>query len=374
MRQTFIAFDFETTGFHPMTSEIIEIGAVRFDAKGNVLGTFEQLIKPAFGIKQEAKAVNGISEAMVANCPSLDMVVPQFMMFLGAPEENILIAHNAANFDIKFLAMACARTGMPLPDHRIVDSIDLCIRCIPKPHNLPAVCRRLGIASGGHRALGDAMAVMRVVLRLGSKNREIWEHLPVYYAEDFGVQAIEPPIEFEDWEVCYDPNQEVEIVYAGGSHPGEPRRVIPKFFYEYNDREFMTAFCLRDAVYKTFEIDKIISVTLPEDSHASYAGLSEGMEFLKSLQPAGRAVTPSAPVENKPPSAGTLDKIFLVIAAAVVLLVFGGMLSVLGWLTSEFGMEGAALIIMAVLVWVFLAISGANVVGGLIDSMFGTRR
>lgn len=32
MKQTFIAFDFETTGFSPLVAEIIEIGAVKFDA------------------------------------------------------------------------------------------------------------------------------------------------------------------------------------------------------------------------------------------------------------------------------------------------------------------------------------------------------
>ena len=99
---TFIAFDFETTGLHPMSAEIIEIGAVKFDAKGKVLGTFEQLIKPAGGIQPEAEAVNGISAAMVANCPSLDEVLPRFLQFIGPPQQNVLVAHNAAKFDIGF--------------------------------------------------------------------------------------------------------------------------------------------------------------------------------------------------------------------------------------------------------------------------------
>jgi DNA polymerase III subunit epsilon len=374
MTQTFIAFDFETTGINPLVAEIIEIGAVRFDAKGNVLRTFEQLIKPAFGIKLEAQAVNGISEAMVANFPSLDVVMPQFMMFLGPPEQDILIAHNAAKFAIGFLAMACARTGMPLPEHRIVDSIDLCAACIPKPHNLPSICRRLGITTtGGHRALADAMAVMQVVLRLGRKNREIWQWLPIHFAEDFGVRAIEPPIEFEEWEVCYDANQEVEIVYAGGSHADDPRLVIPKFFYECDGREFMTAFCLREGVHKTFEIDKIISVTLPGDSSANYAGLSEAMEFLKTLQPAGRPVTPDTPLENKPEPAGAMDNIWTVFVGVLLLVTILATLAFIGWLVDELGEAGAMFALGGLLVFGLFVVCIFNTVNGLFDSMFGPR-
>ena len=391
MRQTFIAFDFETTGFHPMTSEIIEIGAVRFDAKGNVLGTFEQLIKPAFGIKQEAQAVNGISEAMVANCPSLDMVMPQFMMFLGAPEQNILIAHNAANFDIKFLAMACARTGLPLPDHRIVDSIDLCIRCMPKPHNLKSVCQRLGINTrGAHRALADAMAVMRLTLLLGSKHPGSWKTLPVYYAEEFGIEPIDVPIEFEEWEACCDPCQKVEIVYAGGSRPGEPRVVIPKGFFEYKGREFMTAYCLLDDIHKTFEVGNIISVELPDEDPETMARkvkmglaamtpealeeLAQAQKMLESMKLGGAPSNPKVLAVNKAPPQDKVGTLLAVCLGVVAIVLFGGALALFGWLVDEVGESGAFLLIVVALVVGVVVISVVNTMNGFIDSILGPRR
>ena len=375
MWQTFIAFDFETTGFSAMGAEIIEIGAVRFDAKGNVLGTFEQLIKPAFGIKPEAQAVNGISEAMVANCPSLDMVMPQFMMFLGAPEQNILIAHNAAKFDIKFLAMACARTGMPLPDHRIVDSIDLCIRCIPKPHNLPSVCRRLGITSGGHRALGDAMAVMHVVLRLGSKHPDIWQSLPVYYAEEFGIEPIDVPIELEEWEACCDPLQEIEFIYHVGSSPGEVRRVIPRGFFEYKDTEYMTGLCLRDHRLKTFDVLLMTDIRIPEDGlsdvmrAASEAFAQDaGLEGHIPEKPSGQPVT-NVKVRI-PMSTEEYSAIWTTIAVFVLVVALDGF-KLLGLLTKEFGMTGFVVFFCGVgALWVFMFII-INPLNGIMDSFLG---
>ncbi len=390
MKTTFIAFDFETTGFSPKAAEIVEIGAVKFDAQGKVLGTFEQLVKPSLGINPDAQAVNGISEAMVAHCPSIAEVMPQFMLFIGAPEQNILIAHNASKFDIGFLAMGCARSGLPMPDHRIVDSIDLCRQCMPKPYNLRSVCQRLGIATGAHRALGDAMAVMRVVLRLGSRHPGAWQNLPFYYAEDFGVEIIDPPAEFEEWEACCDPTQEVEIVYAGGSRPEELRIVIPKGFFEYKGREFMTAFCLLDGIDKTFDVSKILSVELPEEAsglrkHKVKKGLSEltpeTMEQLsrfkaafESMNLGGAPSNPTVPAENKPPPKDSLDTAFNLVLGVVMLAIVIGFFALMGYAAEKIGDDGVFILLAVAGVVGFVIISVVNTMNGFIDSIFGPRR
>ncbi|HQH52469.1 MAG TPA: exonuclease domain-containing protein [Candidatus Hydrogenedentes bacterium] len=374
MKTTFIAFDFETTGLHPMAAEIIEIGAVKFDVKGKVLGTFEQLIKPAGGIQPEAEAVNGISAAMVANCPSLDEVLPRFIRFIGSPQQNVLIAHNAAKFDIGFLAVACARRGLPLPEHRIVDSIDLCQACMPPPYNLASVCRRLGIAMGAHRALSDAVAVMRLTLRLGSKYPRAWENLPTHYAEEFGIAAIEPPPGFVEWEALGDPNQEVEIVYAGGSRPGQKRRVIPKSFFEYKGREYMTAFCLQDGRTKTFAVDDIVSAEMVEDEEEDSEDFVEVSGFAQDMysrQPEDVSESLQAPTKKRT----SLADIFLVIIGVcfagviivVLLMAFGFLMEV----QEVSGDLGVFLVIGIFLAALVLGNAAYHLINAVIEDIFG---
>ena len=379
MKTAFIAFDFETTGLHPMSAEIVEIGAVRFDAKGKVLGTFEQLIKPVGGIQPEAEAVNGISAAMVANCPSLHQVLPRFIQFIGPPQQNVLIAHNAAKFDIGFLAVACARRGLPLPEHRIVDSIDLCQACIPPPYNLASVCQRLGIAMGAHRALSDAMAVMRITLRLGSKYPRAWENLPTYYAEAFGITAIEPPAEFVEWEALGDPNQEVEIFYAGGSRPGQKRRVIPKSFFEYKGREYMTAFCLQDGRTKTFAVDDVVSAELVgdeenEDEDEGYeyrAGFSSAVEMQNPFGPADAPASPPPPPKQQIRVTDIFGWILLVGSVCLVIAIVVGAIGVFSWVEEELGDMGFLLLLGLVAIVVFVGHGAYHLINAVIEDIFG---
>jgi len=376
---TFIAFDFETTGLHPMSAEIVEIGAVKFDAKGKVLDTFEQLIKPVGGIQPEAEAVNGISAAMVANCPSLDTVLPRFIQFIGPPQQNVLIAHNAAKFDIGFLAAACARRGLPLPEHRIVDSIDLCQACIPPPYNLASVCQRLGIAMGAHRALSDAMAVMRITLRLGSKYPRAWENLPTYYAEALGITAIEPPAELVEWEALGDHNQEVEIFYAGGSRPGQKRRVIPKSFFEYKGREYMTAFCPEDGRTKTFVVDDIVSAEMvedqgnvDEDEDFEYrTGFSPAVEMQNPFGPADASASPPPPPKQQTTVTDVFGVILLVGSVCLVIAIVVGAIGVFSWVEEELGDMGFLLLLGLVAIVVFVGHGAYHLINAVIEDIFG---
>ena len=62
----FVVVDIETTGLKPEVEEIIEIGAVYFK-NGEIVSTFDRLIKPTKKIPASAKKVNNITDSMVAN-------------------------------------------------------------------------------------------------------------------------------------------------------------------------------------------------------------------------------------------------------------------------------------------------------------------
>lgn len=105
----FVAFDLETTGLSAETARIVEIGAVRFRADGEVLGQFAQLINPECRIPAGVTAIHGITDAMVADQPVIADVLPALIEFFGDPRV-LLLAHNA-HFDMRFLAAARVDRG-----------------------------------------------------------------------------------------------------------------------------------------------------------------------------------------------------------------------------------------------------------------------
>jgi len=104
---TFVAFDTETTGLHPMVHRLVEIGAIRFRLDGRETTTFQSLINPQIPIPLDVQQVHGITNRMVRGQPTVDQILPRFIEFLGE-SDTILLAHNVP-FDLSFLAMALIR-------------------------------------------------------------------------------------------------------------------------------------------------------------------------------------------------------------------------------------------------------------------------
>lgn len=94
----FVVFDTETTGLAPSKDRIIELAAIRFK-NGEPVEWFETLINPERDIPEEASKVNGITNVMVENAPTISQVLPSFEDFVG---KSNLVAHNM-EFDLKFL-------------------------------------------------------------------------------------------------------------------------------------------------------------------------------------------------------------------------------------------------------------------------------
>ena len=95
-RADMIVYDLETVDNNPKTAEIIEICANRLSAIGSDLESYEQLVKPTGRIPQSSTNIHGINNETVANEPSIETVLPQFLSFI---QDRILIGHNIAEFD-----------------------------------------------------------------------------------------------------------------------------------------------------------------------------------------------------------------------------------------------------------------------------------
>ena len=104
--ESYVVFDFETTGMNPIVNRIIEIGAVKV-IDNNIVDSFSQLINPMQYITTRISNVVNITNDMVEDCPIIEDVLPNFLEFI---EDFPLVAHNA-RFDMGFLINNAHRLG-----------------------------------------------------------------------------------------------------------------------------------------------------------------------------------------------------------------------------------------------------------------------
>lgn len=178
----YVVFDFETTGLSPWAGdEIIEIGAMKIF--GNSLdeeNIFHTLVNPKRMIPAEATNVNGITNEMVAAAPTLDVVLPKFLDFIGTAW---LVAQNA-KFDMSFLMKYLMQWNIRR-ELEVYDTVHFSRRVFPTEnrHNLDKICERLQLKvneGDRHRSMGDvrltaqAFLVMRERLGTNCPPREKW--------------------------------------------------------------------------------------------------------------------------------------------------------------------------------------------------------
>ncbi len=163
---TYVVFDTETTGLNPAKGdEIIQLGAVRI-VNGRILQeeVIDQLIDPRRGIPDEAVAVHGITQEMVAGHPTVEEVLPHFHRFV---EGAVLVAHNAA-FDMRCLQLKEQQSGVCF-DNPVLDTLILSSLIHPhqEGHSLEGIARRLNLTVvRRHTALGDALVTAEILLKL----------------------------------------------------------------------------------------------------------------------------------------------------------------------------------------------------------------
>lgn len=117
---SFVVFDLETTGLSPNKSEIIEIGAIRFKFNEPV-EIFHTYIKPKRKISEKITSINGITNDMVENAPSIEDVLPKFIDFI---QDDVLIAHNS-DFDMKFILQQLYDKGYKKIKNKVIDTLKL---------------------------------------------------------------------------------------------------------------------------------------------------------------------------------------------------------------------------------------------------------
>lgn len=148
----YVVFDLETTGLSPANNEIIEISALKY--KNNTLiDSFNELVKPVTPIPSKITKLTGITNEDVANCDTINKVLPDFIAFI---ENYTLIAHNGS-FDLGFIEKYINELNIDYKDNSNIDTLYLARKYLPEldNHKLETLKEYFKLDNASHRATAD---------------------------------------------------------------------------------------------------------------------------------------------------------------------------------------------------------------------------
>ena len=164
-----IVLDTETTGLDPNNGHrVVEIGCVELNYHVPTGRELHLYVNPERDMPEDAFAIHGISDDMLAGKPVFSDIADEFLDFIG--DDAALVIHNAP-FDAKFLNWELRQVHRPtIPDARLIDTLQIARKRYPGGSNsLDALCRRFDIdlsVREKHGAIIDCQLLAAVYLEL----------------------------------------------------------------------------------------------------------------------------------------------------------------------------------------------------------------
>lgn len=158
----FAVLDFETTGFSPNKNRVIEIGVVRTDSNGQIVGEFQTLIQPHQDVGRTD--IHGISATDLIDAPTFGEITHNLANILNGA---ILVAHNA-RFDFAFLEHELDRSQTAFVEVDGLCTLELVYQVLPSGgRKLHQCCEHFGIPIGQlHTAMDDARMTSKLLSKL----------------------------------------------------------------------------------------------------------------------------------------------------------------------------------------------------------------
>ncbi len=154
----------------PLLGEIIEIGAVRLGADGELLDRFERLVRPTFLQKMhpQVSRLTGIRSEMLAKAPSFPEVLLEFLQWCGPNAK--LLSWGVSDRQV----LADNLRLHDLPQHLLLPWYDAQIifgrTCLEdyEQYGVARACELLGIEmkDDAHRAINDAIYTAEICSKL----------------------------------------------------------------------------------------------------------------------------------------------------------------------------------------------------------------
>ena len=187
--QTFVVFDFETTGFNAGGADsIIEVGAVKI-RNGEIIEKYDELINPGRPLPQKIIDVTNITDEMLADKDNEENAIKRFIEWFG---DCPMVAHNA-KFDVSFLEMAYKKYNLGTFTNPVIDTLELS-RTMDNTyarHSLSALVKRYEVPwdeSAHHRgdydAEGTALVFHKMLKKLSNRNIETMDQLDNLVSKD----------------------------------------------------------------------------------------------------------------------------------------------------------------------------------------------
>ncbi len=187
--QTYVVFDFETTGFNAGGADsIIEIGAVKMK-NGEILERYDELINPGKPLPAKITEITNITDLMLEDKDNEETAVKRFIEWFS---DYPMVAHNA-KFDVSFLEMAYKKYNLGEFKNPVIDTLELS-RTLDNNyarHSLSALVKRYNIPwdeeshhRGDYDAEGTALVFYKMLEKLDSRNIETMDELSKIVATD----------------------------------------------------------------------------------------------------------------------------------------------------------------------------------------------
>ncbi len=175
--QTFVVFDFETTGFNAGGADsIIEIGAVKIK-DGAILERYDELINPGRKLPSKIMELTNITDEMLEDKDTEENAVKRFIEWFG---DCPMVAHNA-KFDVSFLEMAYKKYNLGTFKNPVIDTLELSrtMDNMYSRHSLSALVKRYDVPwdetahhRGDYDAEGTALVFHKMLKKLYNNNIE----------------------------------------------------------------------------------------------------------------------------------------------------------------------------------------------------------
>lgn len=183
-RGPLIVFDTETTGLNPDECQIIELAALKVEARNGELeitGQMDEFVKLPEGERLPPRIVEltGITDELL----DLEGISPQivardFLRLLG-DKPATLVAHNA-QFDASFLRGLLK--GLDVPPLKWLDTLTVCRDRTFYPHTLEAMIKRYKLegVQNSHRAIDDVLALYELLKALDNERDDLDHYINVF--------------------------------------------------------------------------------------------------------------------------------------------------------------------------------------------------
>ena len=187
--QTYVVFDFETTGFNAGGADsIIEIGAVKIK-DGVIIERYDELINPGRKLPQKIIDLTNITDEMLEGKDNEETAVKKFVEWF---KDLPMVAHNA-KFDISFLEMAYKKYNLGTFRNPVIDTLELS-RTMDNNyarHSLSALVKRYNVPwdedahhRGDYDAEGTALVFHKMLKKLDDRNIEKMDELSKLVSKD----------------------------------------------------------------------------------------------------------------------------------------------------------------------------------------------